>query len=56
MPTPDELGDAAKFHAQDVGRMRGTPRPRKPRGDKNGRIGLRAALAALVRPFSRRSR
>jgi hypothetical protein len=55
MPTPDEFSDAAKFHAQDLGRMRGAPKPRKPRGDKNGRTGWRAVLAGLIRPFAKRS-
>jgi len=53
MPTPDEFSDAAKFHAQDVGRMRGAPKPRKPRGGKGGRTGWRAVVAALIRPFKR---
>jgi hypothetical protein len=56
MPTPDEIGDSVKSHAQDLGRMRGAPRPRKPRGDKDGPTGLRAALAALLRRIMGRSR
>jgi hypothetical protein len=56
MPTPDELGDAAKFHAQDLEAMRAVREARKARGDKPGGTGWRAALAALLRPFRRRSR
>jgi len=55
MPAPDELGDAAKFHAQDVERMRGAPKPRKPQDGKGGRSWWRAVLAALIRPFEQRS-
>ena len=56
MPAPDEFVDAAKFHAQDVGRMRAPREPRKPRDGKSGRTGWRAAAARLLKPFSRRSR
>ena len=55
MPTPDEFVDAAKFHAQDLEAMRAVRESRKARGGKANRTGLRTVLAALIRPFAKRS-
>lgn len=42
--------------AQDLAAMRAVRESRKARGDKANRTGLRAVLAGLLRPFSRRGR
>jgi hypothetical protein len=54
MPTPDELGDAAKFHARDLEAMRAIQESRKA-GAPPDRPGWRAVLAALIHPFAKRS-
>ena len=48
MPAPDELTDAAKFHAQDLGRMR--VRKRRPRTDTSAPNATGVGPSAAIGP------